>query len=555
MAMGSPVADRPGHSQVARSASRCFDDGTLGAFLEGRLEAEKVAQIDAHAASCPACRELIAFGARVADSAGGTPRVGASILLAPSTARRVGATLKNKWRLDAVVGVGGMAEVYAGTHRNGKRVAVKILLPQLAVDPELCRRFIQEGYIANQIDHPNVVAVHDDDVTDDGAPFIVMDLLEGDSVADIIARGRMPAAESVRVACELLDALAAAHGKGILHRDVKPGNVFRTTSGAVKLLDFGIARVLDAAGATITGATMGTPAYMPQEQARGLHREVDARSDVWAAAATLFSMLTAAKVRDAETNNELLVMAVTQPVAPIRERAPWISAPLAAVIDKALSFEKADRFASAQEMARALRALPAEALEDPAVAATVPGQPPTYVPPTIATPPPASMSMTSVRTNPSGPASTLFRRRTGAGRPSNGPLILAGGAFSLAVLVVGVLVLLAPGPRHGLDGSTASRASDPTPPIASVGASPPSVTTADLPVAAERLAPSGPARAGVVVAGSSSSPSSPSGLRRPPRTAASAKPGALAPVTTSTSTPTATTPAGPKSSDPYDRRL
>jgi eukaryotic-like serine/threonine-protein kinase len=553
-------------------SDKCLDDETLGAFLENRLDFAAMARIDAHAATCSACRELIAIGAKVAESVA-TPgleaeekrRVGASVLLNNNpTARRVGTMLKDKWRLDAVIGVGGMAEVYSGTHRNGKRVAVKILLPQLSVDPELCRRFVQEGYIANHIGHPNVVTVHDDDKTAEGAPFIVMDLLEGESIADVIAPGRMPVGESVRVAIELLAALGAAHEKGILHRDVKPGNVFRTKTGEVKLLDFGIARVVDSTNATVTGATMGTPAYMPQEQARGLNREVDARTDVWAVGATLFSMLTAAKVREAETANELLVMAVTEPVRPIRERAPWIAPSLAGVVDKALAFDKVHRFQSAAEMANALRALPPDALTDPGVAATLLSPPngrfsqqtqhvptPTPIPPNPggahrgsmpsiplpaagSAPPgaPAFTMMTSANTNPSLASGPVPHPLKGSL-----PVIIVAGALAfLALLITIIVVAVNRGPKESPTATAAAAgttSSEPPPPSTAVTA--PAITS----VAA-------------------TTPATTPGTSAPTATSTAAKktkPSASGKASSSLPTPPSPTPTGGKTSDPFDRRL
>jgi eukaryotic-like serine/threonine-protein kinase len=559
-------------------SDKCLDDETLGAFLENRLDFAAMARIDAHAAMCSACRELIALGAKVAESVA-TPgveaeekrRVGASVLLNGNpTSRRVGTMLKDKWRLDAVIGIGGMAEVYSGTHRNGKRVAVKILLPQLAVDPELCRRFVQEGYIANHIGHPNVVTVHDDDKTADGAPFIVMDLLEGESIADVIAPGRMPVGESVRVAIELLAGLSAAHEKGILHRDVKPGNVFRTKTGEVKLLDFGIARVVDSTNATVTGATMGTPAYMPQEQARGLNREVDARTDVWAAGATLFSMLTAAKVREAETANELLVMAVTEAVRPIRERAPWIAPQLAHVVDKALAFDKAHRWQSAAEMANALRALPSDALADPGVAATLlspPNRPlvqqtqhvptPTPIPPNPAAQrgsmpaiplnagagggaaggggAQAFTMMTSANTNPS--------LASGAAHPLKGslPIIIVAGALAfLAIIITIVVVAVNRSPKTDAPPTTAAAGATTTAAATTTSGeqSPPS-TAVTAPASSPATTPTSPA---TTTAAATS-------------TTKKTKPPASAKASSGLPTPPGPAPTGGKTSDPFDRRL
>src|SRR5262249_54182358 len=137
---------------------------------------------------------------------------------------RIGKVLRDKWRLERLLGVGGMACVYAATHRNGKRGAVKILHAELALDAETRTRFLREGYVANKVDHPGAVSVLDDDTTDDGAVFLVMELLEGQAVdARAASRpgSRLETAEVIAIAEQLLDVLAAAHDKGIVHRDLK----------------------------------------------------------------------------------------------------------------------------------------------------------------------------------------------------------------------------------------------------------------------------------------------------------------------------------------------
>src|SRR5262249_12850382 len=153
----------------------------------------------------------------------------------------------DKWRLDRLLGVGGMAAVYEATHRNKKRVAVKLLHAEFSQNADLRTRFLREGYAANVIEHPGAVSVLDDDVTDAGAAFLVMELLEGETLDQRWERmaGRLPAAEVFGFADQLLDVLAVAHTKGIVHRDIKPENLFVTREGTLKVLDFGIARVFE----------------------------------------------------------------------------------------------------------------------------------------------------------------------------------------------------------------------------------------------------------------------------------------------------------------------
>ncbi|HEY1960107.1 MAG TPA: protein kinase [Polyangiaceae bacterium] len=274
---------------------------------------------------------------------------------------RLGTTLKDKWRIDAVLGVGGMAAVYAATHRTGSRVAIKMLHPQLSLNESVRKRFAQEGYVANTVEHDGVARVLDDDVADDGAAFLVMELLEGETSAARAERlgGKLPVGEVAFLGESVASVLAAAHAKGIIHRDIKPDNVFVTDAGRVVVLDFGIARIKDATGIsasqTRTGTMMGTPAFMPPEQARGRANEMDATSDVWALGATLFYLASGRPVHEAETPNEQLVAAATLPAPSLSRVAPDVPAPLAEVVDRALEFAKENRFPDARAFETALR--------------------------------------------------------------------------------------------------------------------------------------------------------------------------------------------------------
>lgn len=280
--------------------------------------------------------------------------------LVPRAERRVGQTVHGKWTLDALLGVGGMAAVYSATHRNGHRVAVKMLHPELSTDDVVRARFLREGHLANAVEHPGAVRVHDDGVADDGAVYFVMDLLEGETIEQrwLAHDKALPVAEVVSIADQALDVLGAAHARDIVHRDVKPENLFLTRDGEIKVLDFGIARLRTAPVSTTTtmsGSMLGTPAFMAPEQALGRHEEVDGRTDVYGLAATMFALLSGQFVHEGRTGNEQIIAAATRRARSISEVAPDLEAPLARVVDRALAFTPDERFANAHEMQAALR--------------------------------------------------------------------------------------------------------------------------------------------------------------------------------------------------------
>src|SRR5688572_3941946 len=290
---------------------------------------------------------------------------------------RVGVVLKGKWRLDSVVGIGGMATVYAATHRNGSRVAIKMLHPEVAVSRDVTSRFLREGYVGNQVVHPGTVKVLDDDITEDGAPFLVMELLEGESLGARLDRdGPLPPDEVALLADQLLDVMAAAHAAHIVHRDLKPDNVFLTHEGRVKVLDFGIARLRAAAhessASTQVGSLLGTPAFMAPEQALGRWKEVDERTDIWAIGATLFTLLSGRYVHEAEAVQEQLVLAATNRAPAVSSLAPDTPAWLAVVVDRALAFGREERFPDARSMQAALRET-ASGVEFPMYPVSAPG--------------------------------------------------------------------------------------------------------------------------------------------------------------------------------------
>jgi serine/threonine protein kinase len=274
---------------------------------------------------------------------------------------RLGRVLRGKYRLDRVLGIGGMATVYAATHRNKKRFAIKMLHPELSIRENIRTRFLREGYVANSVDHSGAVAVLDDDVAEDGSAFLVMELLEGaalDQVAQKHEGHKVPLGLVLSIGDALLDVLAAAHAKGIVHRDLKPANVFLTNDGRLEVLDFGIARLhdetSDARHATQTGVMMGTPAFMAPEQALGESTKVDAQTDLWAVGATIFTLLSGALVHEGESAQLLTVRAATSKARALASVAPGVPKVVAEVVDRALAFEKKDRWDSAKAMREAL---------------------------------------------------------------------------------------------------------------------------------------------------------------------------------------------------------
>jgi serine/threonine-protein kinase len=296
---------------------------------------------------------------------------------------RLGQVLGEKWRLDSILGVGGMATVYAATHRNGKRAALKLLHPELSATDDLVQRFLREGRVANKMAHPGAVSILDDDKLPDGSVYLVMELLEGYSLDKHTKRGaeRLSIEQVLKIGDEVLDVLAVAHELGVIHRDIKPANIFLEKTGAARVLDFGIARLIDPtatanSGLTQTGTAIGTPAFMPPEQARGRWNLVDRRTDLWAVGATLHALLTGEKPRAAETMQEELLAAMTAPIAKLADRAPQVPLHIAQVIDKACSFEQDDRYPDARAMQAAIREAVARGVKEvPPDQQSTPGAP------------------------------------------------------------------------------------------------------------------------------------------------------------------------------------
>ena len=268
---------------------------------------------------------------------------------------RLGRTLGGKYRLDSVLGAGGTAVVYRASQRDdGENVAVKVLHDHLSRSEEVCRRFVREGQLGNVLDHPNTVRVVDHGSTEEGCPYLVLEYLEGESLEDrrVRAGGRIGVYEALDYADQLLSVLEVAHAKSIVHRDIKPSNLFVLPNGQLKVLDFGIARLVDdtSATSTKTGQMVGTPAFMPPEQALSRPRDVDARTDLWAVGATLFTLLSGEHVHIAESSSEHLVKAATLHARSLARALPGVPRNVEALVARALAFDKNERWSSAQSM-------------------------------------------------------------------------------------------------------------------------------------------------------------------------------------------------------------
>lgn len=272
---------------------------------------------------------------------------------------RIGTTIAGKYHLDRLLGKGGMGAVYEATHTGiDRKFALKLMHPHADEAPDSEARFEREARAAGRIGHPNIVDVFDFGRTDEGAPYIVMELCAGESLAERLVRGPLEERDACEVAVEMLRALEAAHGAGIVHRDIKPANVFlcKDANGkrTIKVLDFGIAKFVEGdVTLTHTGAVIGSPLYMAPEQVRA-EKDVDARADVWSVGATLYEMLGGVPPHKAPSHAAVIARIVTVPAVSVRTYAENVDAQLDAIVLRALSIDKAERFTNAEAMRVAL---------------------------------------------------------------------------------------------------------------------------------------------------------------------------------------------------------
>jgi serine/threonine protein kinase len=275
----------------------------------------------------------------------------------------IGKTISH-YRIVERLGEGGMGVVYRAEDTKLKRaVALKFLPPELTRDPAAKERFIQEAQAASALDHPNICTIYEIDGAKDGQLFIAMACYEGETLKQKIERGPLAVAEALEIALQVARGLGRAHDAGIIHRDIKPGNIMITERGDVKIVDFGLAKLAGQVRLTKMGATPGTAAYMSPEQAQG--KDVDHRTDIWSLGVVLYEMLTGALPFAGEHEAALLYAIVHENPQPLSSLRPDIPAPILSFVSKALQKNPALRYQTTGEMIKDLQRLAVPGIDLP----------------------------------------------------------------------------------------------------------------------------------------------------------------------------------------------
>jgi serine/threonine protein kinase len=366
----------------------------------------------------------------------------------PGEAGRLG-----PYRVLKELGRGGMGAVYAALDtRLDRRLALKVMLPRYAADPAAKARFLREARAAAGVKHDNVVTVYEADERD-GVPYIAMEYLEGYPLDEYLRRKGCPTVpQALRIAAEVAAGLAAAHKLGLVHRDIKPGNLWlEAPNGRVKVLDFGLARPVDAeVELTRTGAVVGTPAFMSPEQARG--EKVDARTDLFSLGAVLYRLCTGTLPFEGKTTMAVLTALATREPRPVRELNPAVPEPLAALTQQLLAKQADARPQTADEVVRRLWAVAqevavplAQPVDDSPSQQPAAPTPVADVPIQVTAPPPGANPFAGIdadvtESEPT-PAAAVPRpaRKTSAGKT---PWVFAGAAALLIAAVAGLMIVI-----------------------------------------------------------------------------------------------------------------
>ncbi|HEU4409382.1 MAG TPA: serine/threonine-protein kinase [Polyangiaceae bacterium] len=368
----------------------------------------------------------------------------------------IGTVLDGKWKLVRVLGRGGMGVVYEGLNvAIGKRVALKFIDAPIAADPEVVSRFQREAQAASAVDSAHIVQIFDTGTAPDGSPYLVMELLQGETLGARIRRlGRLSVEETVHVLCQVLRGLGRAHAAGVIHRDLKPDNIFLVDRDDdplfVKLLDFGIskiARQTTESGHTLTrkGAVLGTPYYMSPEQAQA-HHDLDGRTDLFSVGAIAYECLHGkAPYAGLEAYEAIIVAIVTRDAPSLKGLHPELPTPLCEVVQRALSRDRDARYASAAAMLEAVRRAAPELAGLPRSSSQSVSGVPAAAPATTPSGAPDASAQTggSWSSRPRSVTPTLVSPPTGAFRRLR-PLLLLGAAAT----AIGLGATLALSPRR-----------------------------------------------------------------------------------------------------------
>jgi serine/threonine-protein kinase len=406
-----------------------------------------------------------------------------------------GRLIHGRYRLGPVIGRGGMATIHrAMDDRMGRAIAVKLLRPEVLADADLAQRFRREALAATVLRHPNIVACLDTG-TDDGQPFLVMELVEGEDLAARLRRsGRLAPWQIARIGLDVARGLGVAHQRGIVHRDVKPGNILLAADGRAMVTDFGIARLAADAEASMPGTTLGSVHYFSPEQARGA--TTTPASDVYSLGLVLYEALTGQRAWSGDTTDAIALARVGAVPTPPRAIRPEIPADLEAVVIRALAPDAGDRYPNGTSIAAALAAIveaPASTIETtsiPVRPATTPAggaERPGAAPPLV----PAGAGASAGGLARSVPAAGLGRGSLA--RPTTGALVALLAVGGIAVGILAVLAIPGGGSNGGLGGIARSPAPTRTPtPAPSAIATPEPTPTPDA--TAEPTADPTPAR-------------------------------------------------------------
>jgi len=322
-----------------------------------------------------------------------------------------GQTIGGRYKIETLLGQGGMSAVYKGTDPNLRRtVAIKLIHPHLAADPEFVRRFEEEAAAVAQLRHPNIIQVHDFN-HDGDTYFMVLEFVAGQSLQEQLksfhATGkRLPLDETIRIMATVCDAVHYAHERGMIHRDLKPANVMINASGQPILMDFGVAKILGGQHHTATGAIVGTPTYISPEQVRG--ERPDHRADIYSLGVMLYEMISGRVPFDAETALSIMLKHLNDPVPNLHALNTDAPDSMIAIVDKALAKQPENRFESAHDMAAALRHV---ALAR--VAAAPPDRPTLGAPSPVKAQPTPSATKAAPSTPAPAPRSTAVDNRPG----------------------------------------------------------------------------------------------------------------------------------------------